>query len=104
MWNLIVGVDIIQAGAPKQLEVPTSLELCFGRLERAQALRLTLTAGCGDNREDLVENKFQERRSQKTSALRMTPATLALTWLSIWTVTSAVQIEEGGKSDYTSTK
>ncbi|XP_016401482.1 pancreatic secretory granule membrane major glycoprotein GP2-like [Sinocyclocheilus rhinocerous] len=70
VWNLTVGVDIIQAGIPKQLEVPTSLELCFGGLERAQALRLSLTASRGDNREDLVERaedgtKFQERRSQK---------------------------------------
>ncbi|XP_016119351.1 E3 ubiquitin-protein ligase SHPRH-like [Sinocyclocheilus grahami] len=36
------------------------------------------------------------RREEARKALRMTPATLALTWslLSIWTVTSAVQIEE----------
>lgn len=70
MWNLIVGVDIIQAGVPKQLEVPTSLELCFGELERAQALRLALTVSRGDNREDLVERAedsttFQERGDQK---------------------------------------
>lgn len=55
VWNLIVGLDIIQACVPKQLEVPTSLELCFGGLERVQALRLALTASRGDHREDLVE-------------------------------------------------
>ncbi|XP_067223004.1 pancreatic secretory granule membrane major glycoprotein GP2 [Chanodichthys erythropterus] len=100
VWNLIVGLDIIQACVPKQLEVPTSLELCFGGLERVQALRLALTASRGDHREDLVEKaedgtEFPGRRNQKDSALRMTPVTLVLTWslLSIWTVTS-VQIDE----------
>lgn len=69
---------------------------------------LDLTASRGDRREDLVERaedgtKFQGRRSQKESASRMTPVTLALTWslLSIWTVTSAVQFQEKGKSSQT---
>lgn len=73
VWNLIVGLDIIQACVPKQLEVPTSLELCFGGLERVQALRLALTASRGDHREDLVEKaedgtEFPGRRNQKDSA------------------------------------
>lgn len=69
---------------------------------------LDLTASRGDRREDLVERaedgtKFQERRSQKESASRMTPVTLALTFslLSMWTLTSAVQFEEKGKSSQT---
>lgn len=60
VWNLIVGVDIIQAGVPKQLEVPTSLELCCRGLERVQALRLVLTASRGDHLEDLVERPKTE--------------------------------------------